>query len=63
MRDAQRRAAAGALVPISPKRRSVRRMWVPRFPYAVVYSEADEEIRVIAFAHTSRRPGYWKGRE
>ena len=33
-----------------------------RFPYAVVYIELDDEIRVLAVAHTSREPGFWRGR-
>ena len=33
-----------------------------RFPYAVVYIELDNEIRVLAVAHTSREPGFWRGR-
>ena len=33
-----------------------------RFPYAVVVRESAEEVLVIAFAHTARRPGYWRHR-
>jgi plasmid stabilization system protein ParE len=36
---------------------------VPRFPYVVVYSQIDgERLRVLAVAHTKRRPGYWRAR-
>ena len=31
-----------------------------RFPYVVFYHEAAQEIAVLAIAHGSRRPGYWK---
>ncbi len=32
------------------------------FPYAVHYQVRSDCIRVIAFAHTSREPGYWRER-
>jgi hypothetical protein len=28
----------------------------------VVYVELGGELRVLAFAHTRRRPGYWRNR-
>jgi len=40
----------------------VRRCPLRRFPYALVFVEMPEEIRVLAFAHRRRRPGYWRGR-
>ena len=40
----------------------VRKCMVPRFPYSVVYSLRDGVIRVSAFAHSSRRPFYWRER-
>lgn len=42
--------------------RGVKRLLLRRFPYAVVVCERDMEILVIAFAHHSRRPGYWHDR-
>jgi len=35
--------------------------WVPveGFPYRVIYLETADAIRVLAFAHNRRRPGYW----
>jgi plasmid stabilization system protein ParE len=36
-----------------------RRFMLHRFPYFVVYLVEGERILVVAFAHTSRRPGYW----
>lgn len=61
--DAVERIAAfpssGALFPHVPEQLQVRRMLFKRFPYAVVYIELTEEIRVLAFAHTRKKPGYW----
>jgi toxin ParE1/3/4 len=42
--------------------RGARRLLLRRFPYAVIVHERTDEVVVIAFAHTSRRPGYWRGR-
>jgi toxin ParE1/3/4 len=33
-----------------------------KFPFIVVYCESDVLIEIVAFAHTRRRPGYWKKR-
>lgn len=41
---------------------SVRRKPMRRFPYAILYSVRDDEIRVLAIAHQMRRPLYWRGR-
>lgn len=39
-----------------------RRFRVVRFPYTVVYRVREHDIYVVAIAHASRRPGYWKSR-
>lgn len=39
-----------------------RRTLVRRFPFNVIYFIEGEEIVVVAVAHQSRRPEYWKGR-
>ena len=33
------------------------------FPYSLVYTVSGDEIRILAVAHHSRRPGYWTGRK
>jgi toxin ParE1/3/4 len=34
-----------------------------QFPFTLIYRErASGDIQVVAVAHTSRRPGYWKRR-
>lgn len=44
--------------------RSGTRRWVMRhFPYSIIYVVAGQEIQVLAVAHQSRRPGYWRKRE
>ena len=40
-----------------------RRFLLRRFPFLVIYRERRAgDIQVVAVAHTSRKPGYWKGR-
>ncbi|HSC08378.1 MAG TPA: type II toxin-antitoxin system RelE/ParE family toxin [Steroidobacteraceae bacterium] len=43
-------------------RRPTRQLLVNRFPYNVVYRIRDDNIYVVAVAHTSRRPDYWEHR-
>ena len=43
-----------------PERFGARHFLLRRF--SVVFVELDEEIRVVAIAHTSREPGFWRGR-
>jgi len=33
-----------------------------RFPFLVIYDVRSGSARVVALAHTSRRPGYWRRR-
>ena len=40
----------------------VRQYVVDRFPYVIFYIDYPELVRILAVAHTSRRPGYWKKR-
>ena len=40
-----------------------RRLVMKHFPYAVIYTVVAQEIRVLAVAHQSRRPGYWRMRK
>lgn len=52
----------GAEVPRVRARYETRTIPLRRFPYLIVYRERAEESQVIAFAHTSRSPGYWRHR-
>ncbi|MBU2591401.1 MAG: type II toxin-antitoxin system RelE/ParE family toxin [Nitrospinae bacterium] len=35
---------------------------LPKFPYLIIYSVEPDHIRIIALAHTKRKPGYWLSR-
>ena len=39
-----------------------RRLPLRRFPFGIIYVAHDLELRIVAVAHQSRRPGYWRGR-
>jgi len=55
-------AASPTTWPFVPRSRSVRRFPLARFPYVVYYVVHDDDVRVLAFGRTSRRPGYWRKR-
>lgn len=40
----------------------VRRILLSKFPFSLVYLILHDEIRVLAVAHSAKRPGYWAGR-
>lgn len=40
----------------------VRRLPLRRFPYSIVYDVREDTMRVLAVAHQSRKPGFWRGR-
>lgn len=54
---------------VAPKRwaagpHSTRRFLLRQFPYILIYRErlSFGDVQILAVAHTSRRPGYWKKR-
>jgi len=41
-----------------------QRVRVEKYPYLLIfYALTDHDMRVVAVAHTSRRPGYWRRRQ
>jgi toxin ParE1/3/4 len=51
---APRRWAAGS--------HSTRRFLLRQFPFTLIYRQRGSAIQIVAVAHTSRKPGYWKQR-
>jgi plasmid stabilization system protein ParE len=45
-----------------PRELGVRRKLLVRFPYAIVFVEAEAFVRVISVMHGHRRPAYWRRR-
>jgi len=38
----------------------MRRFRLRRFPFVIVYLSEEDRVVVLAIAHTSRLPGYWR---
>ena len=55
-------AIAGSPLPGELGEQGVRRVVLRRFPYDIVYLAGGDAVTVLAFAHHSRRPGYWRER-
>jgi len=56
------------LIVFSPKispviQNNVRQNVLRKFPYYLIYTIVDCEIRILAVAHQRRRPFYWKDRQ
>ena len=45
-----------------PLGQGLRRCHLKRFRYGLIYRIRGQSIEIIAVAHDSRRPGYWKTR-
>jgi plasmid stabilization system protein ParE len=46
----------------APGSHQTRRFLLHKFPYLVIYREQGPTVQVLAVAHTSRSPDYWKSR-
>jgi len=46
-----------------PLNKYLRRCHLRHFRYGVTYRIQGEQIEVLAIAHDSRRPGYWRNRK
>ncbi|MEX2176854.1 MAG: type II toxin-antitoxin system RelE/ParE family toxin [Pirellulaceae bacterium] len=54
--------AAKSLHHWPPRRDGTRQIHLRPFPYLLVVREVKGTLEVVAFAHTSRDLGYWRGR-
>ncbi|MCA9028410.1 MAG: type II toxin-antitoxin system RelE/ParE family toxin [Planctomycetaceae bacterium] len=43
--------------------RELRRCPVRKYPFHILYRSNNSEIEIVCLMHTSRRPGYWRGRD
>ena len=44
-------------------RRGEHRFVLDRFPYTILYRFREDHVFIVAVAHQSRRPGYWRHRK
>jgi len=42
--------------------RNLRRRVMSNWPYSIMYANRGDELLVVAIAHHSRQPGYWRSR-
>jgi toxin ParE1/3/4 len=59
--------AAVARIAANPKQfppgpHQTRRVLIPRFPYVLIFREAEDACYVVAVFHMSRDPAAWRGR-
>jgi plasmid stabilization system protein ParE len=54
--------AADSPLRYPPYLHGTRRVVLQRFPYFIVFFDWQDEIYIVAIAHSKRRPGYWKKR-
>jgi toxin ParE1/3/4 len=52
----------GERVPRVGMREAIRRVPLRHFPFLLVYRVYSDHLEVVALAHTSRKPKYWRGR-
>ena len=52
----------GEIVQRTRVREPVRRLPLRHFPFLLVYREHPDHLEVVALAHTSRKPKYWRRR-
>lgn len=57
-RQIERQPTLGRVDPAGRRRRAVK-----RFPYRLIYRIKDSDTYILAVAHGSRRPGYWRQRD
>lgn len=43
-------------------KRGVRKLILHKFPFSLIVSEMHDSLVIVALAHHSRKPGYWKER-
>jgi plasmid stabilization system protein ParE len=44
-------------------RHGKRRVVTRRFPFSILYTVVDDQVRILAVAHHSRHPGHWRSRK
>ena len=42
--------------------KSIRSNVLAPYPFSIIYERIDDTVRVYAFAHNKRKPGYWRKR-
>lgn len=48
--------------PVRRTRGLVRRVPLRHFPFFLIYRQRNDHLQIVALAHTSRKPNYWRAR-
>ena len=62
LRQLARFPASGPAIQNPPGGYPLRAFLIGKFPYWIIAGPIDGVMTVVAVAHTSREPGYWRGR-
>ena len=54
--------ASGPVVTNAPGGYPLRTFLIAKFPYSIIACPIEGVVTIVAVAHTSRQPGYWRGR-
>lgn len=62
LRSIETNPSQWTLLETAPDGTSFRRVRLRRFRYNLIFEELDASVIVLAFAHSRRKPHYWKAR-
>ena len=62
LRSVETNPSQWTLLETVPDSTSCRRVRLRRFRYNLIFEELGASVIVLAFAHTRRKPNYWKSR-
>ena len=62
LRQLARFPASGPAIQNAPRRYPLRAFLIGKFPYSIIAGPIDGVMTIVAVAHTSREPGYWRDR-
>jgi plasmid stabilization system protein ParE len=62
LRQLARFPASGPPIQNAPGGYPLRAFLIGKFPYSIIAGPIDGVMTIVAVAHTSREPGYWRGR-
>lgn len=62
LRQLARFPTSGPAIKNAPGGYQLRAFLVGKFPYSIIAGPIEGVMTIVAVAHTSREPGYWRGR-
>jgi plasmid stabilization system protein ParE len=62
LRQLARFPESGPLIANAPHGYPLRAFLIRKFPYSIIAGSVEGVTTIVAVAHTSREPSYWRGR-